>query len=149
VEPFAPVLTVLKMRSNGAGDFLQQVCERGGLNRAPRPPPPSLTTHPPATRPQAVRFANTQLWGDLSATLIVHPETERQHKEAVEAAVAALRYGTVRAPRGSSWRPPSPSSTHWGCAPQPAAQPASDCHHCPAPRQRATACSADAEPTLA
>lgn len=46
---------------------------------------------------QAVDFANTQLWGTLSATLVVHPHTmkDKRTAAAVERAIARLRYGTV------------------------------------------------------
>ena len=46
---------------------------------------------------QAVEFVNERLWGNLSATLLVHPASLRDAavKEAVELAVDTLRYGTV------------------------------------------------------
>src|SRR6516162_8109575 len=46
---------------------------------------------------KAVDFANTRLWGTLSATLIVHPKStkDRHISDAVERAIARLRYGTV------------------------------------------------------
>jgi len=46
---------------------------------------------------RAVAFANTQLWGTLNATLIVHPATLRDPRlaESVERAIGALRYGAV------------------------------------------------------
>lgn len=45
----------------------------------------------------AVDFANERLWGTLNATLLVHPDTMKdpQMREAVDAAVTHLRYGTV------------------------------------------------------
>lgn len=45
----------------------------------------------------AVRFCNEQLWGTLAASLIVHPKSlhDRATGDAVEQAVAGLRYGTV------------------------------------------------------
>ncbi|MFF3935855.1 aldehyde dehydrogenase family protein [Streptomyces phaeofaciens] len=43
----------------------------------------------------AVDFANDRLPGTLGATLVVHPRTERADREAVERAVADLRYGTL------------------------------------------------------
>ncbi len=46
---------------------------------------------------RAVEFANGTLWGTLNATILVHPATEREPgvAEALERAIAALRYGTV------------------------------------------------------
>ena len=43
----------------------------------------------------AVGFANERCWGTLSCSLFVHPATKQAHRAAVDAAVAALRYGTV------------------------------------------------------
>ena len=46
---------------------------------------------------QAVEFATGTLWGTLNATILVHPATEREPgvAEALDRAIAALRYGTV------------------------------------------------------
>ncbi len=46
---------------------------------------------------KAVDFVNTKLWGTLSATLVVHPKTagKKKFSDAVERAIARLRYGTV------------------------------------------------------
>ena len=46
---------------------------------------------------EAVAFANDKLWGTLSASLVVHPSTlaDPKGKEAVEWAIAKLRYGAV------------------------------------------------------
>lgn len=46
---------------------------------------------------RAVAFANNQLWGTLSATMIVHPASLKNPEinAAVERAIARLRYGTV------------------------------------------------------
>lgn len=45
----------------------------------------------------AVRFANTRLWGTLNASLIVDPVSEREASTAaaLEQAIADLKYGTV------------------------------------------------------
>ncbi|MFD5055962.1 aldehyde dehydrogenase family protein [Streptomyces tendae] len=43
----------------------------------------------------AAEFADERLPGTLGATLLVHPRTERDHRAAVDGAVAALRYGTL------------------------------------------------------
>ena len=46
---------------------------------------------------RALGFANNSLWGTLSATLIVHPKSLKDPRigQAVEQAIATLRYGTV------------------------------------------------------
>ena len=44
---------------------------------------------------RAVGFANEALAGSLGATLLVDPETEAHHRQAVADAVAGLRYGFV------------------------------------------------------
>jgi len=44
---------------------------------------------------QAVAFANEQLWGNLSCSMIVDDNTRKAHPEAVDQAIAELRYGTV------------------------------------------------------
>ncbi len=49
----------------------------------------------PSYLSQAVSFANDRLQGSLGANLIVHPETERKHRAAVDTAVSELRYGCV------------------------------------------------------
>ncbi|MGA5065226.1 aldehyde dehydrogenase family protein [Streptomyces exfoliatus] len=50
---------------------------------------------PDAFLGEAVTFANDRLPGTLGATLLVHPRTEKDHRAAVDAAVAGLRYGTI------------------------------------------------------
>jgi len=52
-------------------------------------------SEPDAFLAAAVAFANDELWGNLSCSLIVHPKTRKAHAEAVDAAIADLRYGTV------------------------------------------------------
>ncbi len=44
-----------------------------------------------------MEFANSTLWGNLAATLVVHPKSFRdsQVKAAIERAIAQLRYGWV------------------------------------------------------
>ncbi len=44
---------------------------------------------------RAVEFANDALAGSLSATLLVDPDTEAHHRQAVTDAVAGLRYGAI------------------------------------------------------
>ena len=44
---------------------------------------------------RAVDFCNDRLWGTLNASLVVHPETERQLDATLEEAIDDLRYGSV------------------------------------------------------
>ncbi len=44
---------------------------------------------------RAIPFANDVMWGTLSCAILVHPETERQHGEQVEQALADLKYGGI------------------------------------------------------
>ncbi len=44
---------------------------------------------------QAALFCNDALWGNLGASVIIDPATERAHKDDFEQLVAALRYGCV------------------------------------------------------
>lgn len=68
-EPFCTVLSDVRLASDDPVEFLDQ----------------------------AVDFANNRLWGTLTATLVVHPKSLKDPRvsEAVERAVARLRYGTV------------------------------------------------------
>jgi aldehyde dehydrogenase (NAD(P)+) len=43
----------------------------------------------------AVAFCNDRLWGDLAASLIVDPATAAAHRNALDAAIAGLRYGCI------------------------------------------------------
>ena len=43
----------------------------------------------------AVEFANERLTGSLASTIFVHPATIKAHREAVDRAVADLRYGAI------------------------------------------------------
>jgi len=67
VEPFSPTLTVIRIPADGTEDFLSS----------------------------AVSACNTRIWGNLTATLIVHPDVEKEHRPAVETAIADLEYGLV------------------------------------------------------
>ena len=55
------------------------------------------SSDPVAFLEEAVKFVNDQVWGTLSATLIVHPSTMKDPKfaAALDKAVQDLRYGTV------------------------------------------------------
>ena len=44
---------------------------------------------------RAVEFANDRLHGTLGANLIIHPATMKTHAQAVDHAIASLRYGTI------------------------------------------------------
>lgn len=44
---------------------------------------------------KAVAFANESVWGQLSCTMLVHPATMHEHKEAYERALDELRYGAI------------------------------------------------------
>jgi aldehyde dehydrogenase (NAD(P)+) len=68
-EPFCPVLSVTEVGSDDPLEFLER----------------------------AVEFANNRLWGTLAADLVVHPATLKDPRgtEAVERAIARLRYGLV------------------------------------------------------
>ena len=59
-----------------------------GVVRLPAPDVESYLT-------RAVEFANDALAGSLSATLLVDPDTEAHHRQAVTDAVAGLRYGAI------------------------------------------------------
>jgi hypothetical protein len=69
MEPFCSILSETSLDGPGALDFLDR----------------------------AVSFANERLWGTLSATIVIHPTTltEPGVAEALERAIAKLRYGTV------------------------------------------------------
>ncbi|MBW4471577.1 MAG: aldehyde dehydrogenase family protein [Stenomitos rutilans HA7619-LM2] len=44
---------------------------------------------------QAIAFVNEQVWGNLSCTLLVDPQTEQQLGKGMEDAIAQLRYGAI------------------------------------------------------
>jgi hypothetical protein len=68
-EQFCPVLSETEVGSDDPVEFLER----------------------------AVDFANNRLWGTLSAQLVVHPASLKDHRiaAAVERAIARLRYGSV------------------------------------------------------
>lgn len=66
-EAFCGVLAEVSLESNTAAEFLSQAPE----------------------------FANQTLWGTLSCTVLVDGTTQRQHRKALEEAIAHLRYGSI------------------------------------------------------
>lgn len=79
-------------------------------NVPPREGEPALTTEafcgvlaeveldgsdPSAFLDEATAFANDKCWGTLSVTLLIHPFTMRDHREALTRAIARLRYGGI------------------------------------------------------
>lgn len=73
----------------------------------------------PAYLRQAVAFANDRLWGNLGATLLVHPKSlkDPDTAAAVEWAVEHLRYGTVVVNHWSGAAGYALVSTPWGAYP--------------------------------
>jgi len=69
MEPFCSILSETALDNAGTVEFLER----------------------------AVDFANERLWGTLSATIVIHPQTLREPgvAEALERAITQLRYGTV------------------------------------------------------
>jgi len=66
-ESFSPTLTVIRLPADSNDEFLST----------------------------AVSVCNNRIWGNLTATLIVHPDVEREHRSAVEMAISDLKYGLV------------------------------------------------------
>jgi len=67
---------------------------------------------------RAVEFCNEQLWGTLSASILVHPRTldDPESREAVERAIDRLGYGSVVVNHWSA-APYAMVSPPWGAAP--------------------------------
>ncbi len=56
----------------------------------------SLPGHDPASYlREAVKFANEKLDGTLGANIIIHPKTMKEHKAALDLAIADLKYGGI------------------------------------------------------
>jgi acyl-CoA reductase-like NAD-dependent aldehyde dehydrogenase len=51
----------------------------------------------------ATAFANERLAGDLAASIFIHPTTAQRHADAVDRAVAQLRFGTVAVNEFPNW----------------------------------------------
>jgi len=67
-EPFCPVLTICTLKgTKGPKEYLEA----------------------------ATTLANDYIWGTLSCTLLVHPSLETEVPEAVESAIASLKYGSI------------------------------------------------------
>jgi acyl-CoA reductase-like NAD-dependent aldehyde dehydrogenase len=65
---------------------------------------------------RAVELVQTRVWGNLCATLLVHPATLRDHAADVEDAIARLRYGSVGVNAFASIAYVTPSLS-WGAFP--------------------------------
>ena len=65
---------------------------------------------------RAVGFANEALAGSLGATLLVDPETEAHHRQAVTDALAGLRYGFVGLNEHAGYTAAAPQLL-WGAYP--------------------------------
>ncbi len=89
-EPFCPVLSEVAVGSDDPLEFLTR----------------------------AVEFANQRLWGTLTASIVVHPQTMADPSlgPAVETAITQLRYGTV-AVNGWAGLSYSLTSPPWGAYP--------------------------------
>ncbi len=44
---------------------------------------------------QATKFANDTCWGTLSTCMLIHPKTEKENRDALDALIAALRFGGI------------------------------------------------------
>eukprot|EP00899_Mesostigma_viride_P002149 jgi/Mesvir1/11935/Mv00269-RA.2 len=89
-EPFAPVVTFLTLPSNTAAST-----RAGGGANAGSGATAAQDATVPAFLQQATDICNQRLLGDLTCTLLVDPRAEAAHRDAVEAAIAHLAYGTV------------------------------------------------------
>lgn len=65
---------------------------------------------------RAVELVNERVWGNLTVTLLVHPQTAKAHKAAVDDAIARLRYGAVCVNTFGPMAYVTPSLP-WGAAP--------------------------------
>ena len=105
--------TLLRDLDPGAEDEVAFTTEAFG--------PMLAQTSLPAPTPQAyldaaVAFANDRLFGTLAATLLIHPETERQLGDALDDAIDRLRYGAVGVNEWHLWAAVF-SPCPWGGAP--------------------------------
>jgi acyl-CoA reductase-like NAD-dependent aldehyde dehydrogenase len=66
-EAFCGILAEVSIESTSADDFLDR----------------------------AVEFVNDRVWGTLSCTLIIHPNTQKQSQPAFDRAIANLKYGAI------------------------------------------------------
>ncbi|PSB35181.1 aldehyde dehydrogenase family protein [Stenomitos frigidus] len=53
------------------------------------------TSEPGAFLAQAVDFVNEQVWGNLSCTVLIDSQTQRQWRKELESAIAQLHYGAI------------------------------------------------------
>ena len=66
------------------------------------PPTPGAASLADGYLQAAVKAANEDVWGSLSCSILVHPDTEAAHKAAVQQAVDDLRFGSVAVKAWSS-----------------------------------------------
>jgi acyl-CoA reductase-like NAD-dependent aldehyde dehydrogenase len=74
-EVFADVLGVVRLRANSVAEYLAA----------------------------ATAFVNERLAGNLAASVFIHPTTARRHADALDQAVAGLRFGTVSVNELPNW----------------------------------------------
>lgn len=74
------------------------------------------TADAPTFLRRAVELVHTRVWGNLCATLLVHPTTLRQHAADVEDAIARLRFGSIGVNAFATMAYVTPSLS-WGAFP--------------------------------
>lgn len=89
VEPFAPVVTFVKVPSHGINDGVSDFLA------------------------SSVAIANQHLWGTLSCTVLIHPDTEKEYPDVVQKALDDLEYGCIAV---NVWSAVGyfPAEAHWG-----------------------------------
>eukprot|EP01120_Amphizonella_sp_Union-15-10_P001396 TRINITY_DN1147_c0_g1_i1.p1 TRINITY_DN1147_c0_g1~~TRINITY_DN1147_c0_g1_i1.p1 ORF type:complete len:563 (-),score=114.95 TRINITY_DN1147_c0_g1_i1:125-1813(-) len=66
-EPFCPIISETYLDTSNAKEFMEQ----------------------------AVEFCNNKVWGNLSCTLVIHPETQKKFNAELEKAIDDLKYGSI------------------------------------------------------
>jgi len=110
--PFTLIPDVAETQSDALAFSTEAFC--GVVAETPLDAPLSV----PAYLEKAVRFCNENLWGTLSASIIVHPRSLKDPavREAVEKAIEDLEYGSVVVNHWSAV-PYGMGSTTWGAFP--------------------------------